>query len=54
LYDDKNTHYTHFSGWMLEEEIVASLWVQLHRRHETFSTQTVLLTILAISGRKGI
>jgi hypothetical protein len=25
LYDDKNTHYTHFSGWMLEEEIVASL-----------------------------
>jgi hypothetical protein len=24
LYDDKN-HHTHFTGWMLQEEIVASL-----------------------------
>jgi hypothetical protein len=25
LYDD-GYHYTHFTGFMLEEEIVASLW----------------------------
>jgi hypothetical protein len=25
LYDDSYDHFTHFTGWMLEEEIVASL-----------------------------
>jgi hypothetical protein len=24
---DSFSHHTHFTGWMLEEEIVASLWV---------------------------
>jgi hypothetical protein len=25
LYDNGN-HFTHFTGWMLQEEIVASFW----------------------------
>jgi hypothetical protein len=39
---DSSSHMTHFTGFMLEEEIVASLWgldfkiqnSQNHRRHE--------------------
>jgi hypothetical protein len=23
---DSTSHHTHFTGWMLEEEIVASIW----------------------------
>jgi hypothetical protein len=26
LFDVNSSHYTHFTGFMLEEEIVASLW----------------------------
>jgi hypothetical protein len=38
LFDSVN-HYTHFTGFMLEEEIVASLWgfgfkIQKELRHE--------------------
>jgi hypothetical protein len=41
---DDNRHFTHFTGFMLEEEIVASLWdfgfkiqnSQNERRHENF------------------
>jgi hypothetical protein len=40
LYDDIN-HRTHFTGFMLEEEIAASLWGSTSSAtHDTFSTRT--------------
>jgi hypothetical protein len=30
LHDNDINHYTHFTGFMLEEEIVTSLWVLMH------------------------
>jgi hypothetical protein len=54
---DNSFHYTHFTGFMLEEEIVASLWdfgfkipnSQNHRRHENLGK-----IILRRKGRKCI
>jgi hypothetical protein len=42
---DNGNHHTHFTGFLLEEEIFDSLWGSTSSAtHETFSTQTVLLT----------
>jgi hypothetical protein len=30
LFDNGN-HHTHFTGFVLEEEIVASLWTEMHK-----------------------
>jgi hypothetical protein len=57
LYDSSNDHRTHFTGFMLEEEIVASLWdfgfniqnAQNERRRENFGKG-----ILREKGRKCI
>jgi hypothetical protein len=42
LYDDRDHHMTHFIGFLLEEEIVSSLWTSKiigdtkHFQYETF------------------
>jgi hypothetical protein len=35
---DSSNHYTHFTGFMLEEEIVASLWVPIIRNAQNAIT----------------
>jgi hypothetical protein len=43
---DSSSHLTHFTGWMLEEEIVASLWGSTSSAtHETFSTRPFLFNV---------
>jgi hypothetical protein len=38
---DSSSHYTHFTGFMLEEEIVASLWVLIARNLQNHHRLTV-------------
>jgi hypothetical protein len=54
LYDSSN-HLTHFTGFMLEEEIVAFLWVLLNRNAQndhrlTIDTEMDTLIGLNIQG----